>query len=296
MKIAGFNVSKTALVVGGIFLAFIIAFSGLGYINKRKQKQADAEKAAAALAEQERQIKLASEWDYDAVLQKQLIEKYGQPQDGFRWSLTGELVAIGTDELTAEDILYTFVRSLSVLDFATAQKYSRDSSVVATYQDYYGVISEKVTDYYSDFLRKQYKIALTSIEINDVKDVAVFADGAETITLNLAMLDLTDKDFWRKDKKKIFKALRTFADYESDNTKKDQYIYDYILKSYEDGSIGKRDIDIELALSKDNGGGWFVTNDQELNSNLLYEYGVDTAKYIDSEYHEWLVSQKINGK
>ena len=96
-------------------------------------------------------------YDYHAELQKSLEEEYGKPKDGFEWSITGDLVALGDEKMTPEDIVWTYVRSLSVLDFATAQQYSSKSVTTDRYKEYYSEITSELTDYYRDFLRKQYK-------------------------------------------------------------------------------------------------------------------------------------------
>ena len=293
MKIAGFELSKQTIliIVVLILIGAALAVSSSMRANKEKQERLDAQQSR--MDEAKEKAAAAQNYDYESELQKTLVEKYGQPPEGFKWSVIGDLVAIGTDTMTAEDIVYTFVRSLSILDFSTAQKYSTDSSVVKAYNDYYGIVSQDLTDYKDNFLRKQYKTALTAVEIKEVKDVAVFADGKETVTLNLNVLDLTDKDFWLKDKKEIFETLRVYDETEDDSTKKDQYIYDYIIKAYESGKIGKRNVDIEIVLSKDNAGGWLVTNDNELNATLSYEWGVDTAQYINTQYQDWVLNKHI---
>ena len=294
MKIAGFQVSKQFIAIVVLIVGIAIAFALSSHF--RSQKELEERKAAEQqrLDEAKEAAAAAQNYNYETELQKTLVEKFGEAPEGFKWDVMGNLVAIGTDTMTAEDIVYTFVRSLSILDFSTAQKYSEDSSVVEAYQDYYGIVTKDLTDYYDNFLRKQYKTALTAIEIKEVKDTAVFADGTETVTLNVNVLDLTDKDFWQKDKGEIFKTLRVYDETEDDSAKRDQFIYSYILKAYENGLVGKRNIDIELVLSKDNGGGWLVTNDEELNATLSYEWGVDVASYINSSYQEWILQKHID--
>ena len=295
MNIGGFEINKTVFITICVALGAIAVFSISSYSSDKARKDAAREQAQRDAEEAERLAAMQTEEiDYDAQLQQQLVEQYGPAPEGFKWDVLGNLVAIGTDAMTAEDIVYTFTRALSVLDFSTAQRYSIDSSVVSTYQNYYSEITKDITDYYEDFLRKQYKTALTSLEINDVKDTAVFADGTENVTLNIKVLDLTDKDFWRKDKKELFKNMRTYDRTEDDDTKKDQYVYNYLLKAYENGKVPKRSIDIELVVSKDNGGGWLVTNDGELNSTLSYEWGLDIAEYIKKEYDKWSLEKDLN--
>ena len=294
MKIAGFEVSKKFIAIVVLILIVTGAFALSSSFRAKKEYNARMEEQEKKKQEAQEAAARAKNFDYEEALQATLVEKFGPAPEGFKWSITGDLVALGTDALTAEDVVYTFVRALSILDFSTAQKYSDESSVVAAYQKYYGVVTKKLTDYYDNFLRKQYKTALTSIEVKEIKDTAVFADGAETVTLNINVLDLTDKNFWQDDKEEIFDTLRVYDETEDDSAKKDQYIYNYILDAYESGKIDKRNIDIEIVLGKDNGGGWLVTNDNELNAVLGYEWGVDVAQYINSEYQDWVLHEHID--
>ena len=286
MTIAGFKITKNHIITLAI-VAGVIGLIGFKNSLERKASEEDAkQKAKEAAEEYQRTHQQGTEfsYDYDAVLQKNLVKKYGDPPEGFKWSVTGDLVAVGSDTMNAEDVLYTYLRSLSMLDFYTAQEYSEDSNVVSTYQDYYA--NYGIEDYYDDFLRKQYKYALTTLEILQIGDTAVFADGTENVTVKLNMIDLTDKDFWLKDKDTLFDTLFNYKVYQDDDTKADQYLYDYIYNLYEQGSLPKKEVDVEIVLGKSSGGGWLVTNDKELDAALGYDWGTDIAKFIQDEYQQ----------
>lgn len=289
MKIAGFNISKKMLIVIGVVIGIIAIMSAVSSNKKKQELEARRE---AAIAEKEKNntsqsTETTTEMTRDEQLQQQLRKQYGDPPEGFEWDRRGNLIALSDSESTPEDVMYYFLRSLSVLDFSTAQRYSYKSNVISSYQTYYSERQEQRTSYYSNFLRKQFKSSLESMEILSVEDTAVFADGTEYITINLAVLDLTDKDFWLADKDEIFNTMRTYEETESDNTKSNQYLYDYIYSKYEDGTIGKKEHTIELILTKDNGEGWLVTGDGELSDLLQYNKGLDVAEYIKDEYADW---------
>ena len=293
MTIAGFKITKNHIITLAI-VAGVIGLIGFKNSLERKASEEDAkQKAKEAAEEYQRTHQQGTEfsYDYDAVLQKNLVKKYGDPPDGFKWSVTGDLVAVGSDTMNAEDVLYTYLRSLSMLDFYTAQEYSEDSNVVSTYQDYYA--NYGIEDYYDDFLRKQYKYALTTLEILQIGDTAVFADGTENVTVKLNMIDLTDKDFWLKDKDTLFDTLFNYKVYQDDDTKADQYLYDYIYKLYEKGSLPKKEVDVEIVLGKSAGGGWLVTNDKELDAALGYDWGTDIAKFIQDEYQQYELKRTL---
>lgn len=293
MTIAGFKITKNHIITLAI-VAGVIGLIGFKNSLERKASEEDAkQKAKEAAEEYQRTHQQGTEfsYDYDAVLQKNLVKKYGDPPEGFKWSVTGDLVAVGSDTMNAEDVLYTYLRSLSMLDFYTAQEYSEDSNVVSTYQDYYA--NYGIEDYYDDFLRKQYKYALTTLEILQIGDTAVFADGTENVTVKLNMIDLTDKDFWLKDKDTLFDTLFNYKVYQDDDTKADQYLYDYIYKLYEKGSLPKKEVDVEIVLGKSSGGGWLVTNDKELDAALGYDWGTDIAKFIQDEYQQYELKRTL---
>ena len=293
MTIAGFKITKNHIITLAI-VAGVIGLIGFKNSLEKKASEEDAkQKAKEAAEEYQRTHQQGTEfsYDYDAVLQKNLVKKYGDPPEGFKWSVTGDLVAIGSDTMNAEDVLYTYLRSLSMLDFYTAQEYSEDSNVVSTYQDYYN--NYGIEDYYDDFLRKQYKYALTTLEILQIGDTAVFADGTENVTVKLNMIDLTDKDFWLKDKDTLFDTLFNYKVYQDDDTKADQYLYDYIYNLYEKGSLPKKEVDVEIVLGKSAGGGWLVTNDKELDAALGYDWGTDIAKFIQDEYQQYELKRTL---
>lgn len=293
MTIAGFKITKNHIITLAI-VAGVIGLIGFKNSLERRASEEDAkQKAKEAAEEYQRTHQQGTEfsYDYDAVLQKNLVKKYGDPPEGFKWSVTGDLVAVGSDTMNAEDVLYTYLRSLSMLDFYTAQEYSEDSNVVSTYQDYYA--NYGIEDYYDDFLRKQYKYALTTLEILQIGDTAVFADGTENVTVKLNMIDLTDKDFWLKDKDTLFDTLFNYKVYQDDDTKADQYLYDYIYKLYEKGSLPKKEVDVEIVLGKSAGGGWLVTNDKELDAALGYDWGTDIAKFIQDEYQQYELKRTL---
>ena len=292
MKIAGFNINKKVLIVVGVVILVIIISSS---IKSKKEEQELEERASINAERLNNELNNSSntsskDTDFNAQLQAKLVEKYGTPPDGFEWDELGNLIALGNSDLNAEEVMYSYIRALSILDFSTAQSMSTDSVVYEEYSDYYS--ENNISDYYSDFLRKQFKESLTSIEILNVTDEAVLADGTKYFTININVLDLTDKNFWEKDRNEIFETLRVYNETEEDSVKADKYVYDYVYNSYVNGSIGKKQVTIELVVGKSAGGNWLVTNDNELYKVLSYENGMDVAKYILSEYSNWYREKK----
>lgn len=288
IRIAGFTFGKKSIIVFIVIVLSIICLS-VGEKVKRDKEDAkaiaEAEARNKALAEASKNK--SGDFDFHKQMQEALSRQYGEAPEGFEWSYTGELVSKGDDDsATAEDVVYMFLRSLSILDLSTATRYSDDSEIISSYKNFYTDYGD-INDYYSNFLRKQFKKSITSLEINNVTDTAVLADGTEYVTLSLDILDLTDKDFWKKDRKNLWKELRVYKETEGDAVKLDQHVYDYIYEKYEDGTVGKRTVTIELVVSKQNGKGWLVSGDGELNAMLQYENGVDVAGYILDAFDDW---------
>lgn len=286
IKVAGFTFGVVHFVIVGVLILVIIISSLVK--SAKEKKEVDAELARVQQELNSHKTTDTGVVDIHSQIQQQLSEQYGQAPEGFEWDYTGNLVALGNDDdSSCEDVVYMFMRALSILDFSTAEKYSSGSKVVSEYKHYYSDVANSITDYYSNFLRKQFKKSITSIEVTSISDKAVFSDGSEYVTLNLNVLDLTDKDFWLNDKDTLYSTMRTYKETETDDTKMKQYVYDYIYSKYEDGTIGKHPITVELVVKKQNGGGWLVSGDGELNSNLEYENGVNTAEYIISNFEKW---------
>ena len=290
-RFAGFYITYKALFIGLAIFAVIFIYTEIKSANEKaeiRKRQEEAMNRQATVTEVPQQ-----EYDYHAELQKSLVKQYGEAPEGFEWDMMGNLVSLTNEEsMTYEDVAYAFIRSCSILDFSTAGKYSLDSYIIGTFKEYYEGIYTMV-NYYDNFLRKQFKFSLTTLEINDVKDMAIMEDGTAVISMNVSCLDLQDKDFWLQDQEKIFDELYYYDIIEKDTTKANEYLYDYIYSAYEDGTVGKSDFDIDLIVGKKNGGGWYVADDSELRDVLSYESGKDVAAYILELYSRYSTRRSI---
>lgn len=288
MTIFGFKIGKKHIIIITIIVFMIIIFSTISSNKKKKELE-------ERRAEVERQKELEKQQNQNTgetlsraeLQQQEFIEEWGTPPEGFRWNNRGNLVAVSSENLTCEEVLYSYLKALAILDFSTVEKYSYSSMVDSTYLDYFSDSSLGRTSYYNQFLRKEYKYALTTLEIDSIGNTAVFSDGTSIATVNLKVLDLTDKDFWKKNQDEIYTTLRNFYETEDDSAKAEQYIYDYIYQEYLNGSVGKRDVSVEIKLDKVNLGGWLVSDDTDLDMILRYDKGVNVADYIIECYNSW---------
>lgn len=285
LKIKGKEYSwKLILIVGGIILFIVLLIVADNY-QKNKESEAKTDTTATTVptatlsrAEQQQQA-------YESA--------WGEAPAGFRWTRRGELEALSDEGLPAEDVAYGYLRALSTLDLGTAEKYASISITLDTYEGYYDVQSS--SSYTTQFQRKLYKEALLSLEVDKARDKAVFADGTTIITFEITMLDLTDKDFWKKDAEEIYNDLSMYLSSESDSTKARQYIYDRILAYYQSGDAKKRTVQIDLAMDKITNGGWLITDDTDLSMACEYRNGTSVYEYIMDCYSDWVQEKQRMG-
>lgn len=288
MTIFGFKIGKKQIIIIGLIVLVIIIFSTISSNKKKKElEERRAEVERQRELEQQQNQNTGETLSRAELQQQEFIEEWGTPPEGFRWNNRGNLVAVSSEGLTCEEVLYSYLKALAILDFSTVEKYSYSSMVDSTYLNYFSDSSLGRTSYYNQFLRKEYKYALTTLEIDSIGNTAVFSDGTSIATVNLKVLDLTDKDFWKKNQDEIYTTLRNFYETEDDSAKAEQYIYDYIYQEYLNGSVGKRDVSVEIKLDKVNLGGWLVSDDTDLDMILRYDKGVNVADYIIECYNSW---------
>lgn len=269
------------IVVVIIFLAFLVRT-----VNQVKAEREFEEQQQQALqAEQEEVEEPETEEELLMSRQPELEAAYGRVPDGFIWDEDGRLLSIGDRSMSSEDVVYAYFRGLSSLDMGTVERYSRYSSVVQTYSGYFDS-ENKEYDYLDQFTRNMYKQCLLSIQVEGIQDQAVFAENKQVFTVNAKMLDLTDKDFWKKDSKEIYERLYLYDSDESDSTKGEIYLYDYILNYYMSDSAKLRDVSFNVTLERypDLNSGWLVSIDTDVDDACLYKDGNLVVSYIQDVF------------
>lgn len=221
-------------------------------------------------------------------MQPRLIQRYGALPDGYIWSEGGEVLSLGNTDLSAEESMYAFLNGIRTLDFSSAQLYSRNSSVVSRYNSFYESSEARYASYSDNFYRNMYTLVLMSLQTHKVINTATFAENKQVFTVEIEMLDLSDKDFWLEDKNDIFETLYLYENGEDDSTKSEQYVYEYILKHYEDPNAKRRTVTVNLTLEKDPtlGTGWLVTIDKDIDNYCYYTDGTYINKFIISQYRD----------
>ena len=218
-------------------------------------------------------------------MQDDLIGSYGKLPEGYIWDIDGSLLSLGDKSMSAEEVVYAYLNGLRSLDMSIVQKYSRESTVIKTYEGYFDE-QDKNTDYTDQFLRTMYRQALLSIKINGIENSSVFAEDKQVFTVSVNMLDLTKKDFWEQDKEEIYRNLKVYQSDESDSTKADMYLYNYIADYYKSEGAATRDVQLDITVQKypDLDTGWLVSVDTDVDSACRYADGKIVVSYINDMY------------
>lgn len=275
---------KKWFILGGVGLFIILLI--VANVSKSKEEKQLAEESAAMAATEAVEMTTEEQLSETELEQRALIEVFGEPPAGFRWDDEGEPVAVSDENLTGEEVVHQYLRALSLLDLANAAKYAKVSTVVNSMDSFYDVDSS--SSYYTQFSRKMYSEALTSMEILGTEREAVFANGKRIYTMNLRVLDLGYKDFWKENEEEIFEMLYQYLSVEKDSLKAQQYVYDQILAYYSRDDAKKHDIQVDIVLDKVTLGGWLVTDDMDLDMICRYTDGTSVYEYVMECYSDWV--------
>lgn len=287
---------STGAIVGVVLLIVLMVAAN----NHAKQKQLEQQKAETAKIAKDNEVQdkdrsyVEGTDAYLMSMQPELRKSFGTPPKGFIWDLNGKGISLGDKSKSSEDVLYSYIRALSTLDLATAQKYSRDAKVVETYNDYFSKANANQADYQEQFMRNMYKLALTSMEITGVESSSKFASNKSVYTVTISMLDLTAKDFWESDRENLFKKLSGYESKENDSTKLEIFIYDYILNYYKTPTAVKRTVSMDITLERypDIDSGWLVSIDKDIDDAARYNNGTLVTNYITEQFRQWSIENR----
>lgn len=283
-----FVANHTKLVVILAVVLILIFFIRMGVsMKKEEDKQAESDRITQELLRQAQEGQVDGSDSLLIQMQPELEETYGSVPEGFIWQTDGTVLSLGDKGMSSEDVIYAYFKGLSTLDISTVERYSRGSLVVQTYSGYFDE-NNKNTDYLDQFIRNMYKQCLLSIQIKGIEDQSVFAENKQVFTVSAKMLDLTNKDFWEEDKMEIFEKLYLYDSDESDSTKSDMFLYDYILSYYKSESAGLRDVSFNVTVQRypDLDSGWLVSVDTDIDDACQYKDGNLVVSYIKDVYRD----------
>ena len=279
--------NKKVTIIGLIVLVLVFLISGTISMRKEQKKQQEADELTEQLLQEAQQSQGVTNEEDSLLMQMQpeLTKSYGKVPDGFIWETDGSLLSLGDKDMSGEEVVYAYFRGLSNLDIGTVERYSRGSKVVESYSTYFDD-KNKNTDYMDQFLRNMYKECLLSLQIEGIDSNAVFAANKQVFTVKAKMLDLTNKDFWKKDEDEIYKNLYLYDQDESDTTKGDMYLYNYILDYYRSDEALLRDVTFDITVQKypDLDSGFLVSIDNDVDDACQYRDGKLVVSYIKELY------------
>lgn len=282
------KLSKKVLLIIAVVVVLVL-FIGRAVFSttQAQQDQQDADAYTKQLLEE---AKAGDSEVTDSLLlqmQDDLIKTYGQVPDGYIWDIDGTLLSLGDPDMTAEEVVYAYLNGLRTLDISSAQRYSRDSMVISTYESYFDETNRN-TDYTDQFLRNMYREALLSMEIEGIENASVFAENMQVFTVRVKMLDLTLKDFWFDDKMEIYRNLRVYDSDQNDSTRAEMYLYDYISNYYSSDDAAMRETTFDLTVQRypDLNTGWLVSIDTDIDSACRYADGTLVVSYINEMYRD----------
>lgn len=219
-------------------------------------------------------------------------QKEVQQDEDYYYDDYGERYSYGDSTMSAEDVIYAFVKSLSMLDFNSALKYVySESNVINGFDEeksaYNGGESGYGISY--NFYHKIYKSTLRSLMIDSVEDTVIYEDGFN-ITVNIRHLDCNDNKFWESDKDEIFAQLLTYIleeEAQDAENKSTQYLASYIRDFYEKDDAPTAVNEVEFKLTKSPTGAWVIEDDSDLYALCIYNDGEYLIRYIRNEFNKW---------
>lgn len=282
-----FKVKRNIIILVVVILVLIVVIRGIAGMRAEDKQQEETDAYTEQLLEQAKEGDTEISDSLLIQMQDDLITTYGQVPDGYVWDIDGELLSLGEKDMTAEDVVYSYLNGLRTLDFSTVQKYSRSSMVVDSYEGYFSE-TDKNTDYTDQFLRNMYREALLSMQLIGIENSSIFAENKQVFSVRVEMLDLTDKDFWYDDRVKIYENLQLYDSDQSDSTRAEMYLYDYIADYYASDDAAKREVTFDLTVQRypDLNTGWLVSVDTDIDNACRYADGKLVVSYIQEMYRD----------
>lgn len=288
------NKKLSAFIFGILAIIFLIVQANKHAEMKRKQELLEASKVEVEVVEKPKIEYVEGTDAYLMSMQDELRKSYGTSPKGFIWDLNGSAISLGDKSMSSEDVLYSYMRAISTLDFSTAQKFSRNAKVTESYEDFFSRETASMADYEESFKRNMYKEALTSMEIRGIENSATFAKNKTVYTIQVTMLDLTSKDFWYGEKEALFKDMYIYESEEDDSTKLELFLYDYILNYYKSDNAIKRTVTFDVTLERypDIDSGWLVSIDKDIDDAAKYSSGTLVTRYMTEQFRQWVIDNR----
>ena len=275
-------------IVGSVLVVVLLAyaiFSGIQSRNVEEQQAAQADQGVQALLDQQNESGVSDEGTDTVLLNAQdaLIQRFGEPPDGYILNWDGTFIPRGEKELTPEQVTYAYLKAISTLDMATAQKYSRDASIVKDYESYFDTSTSSAATTTTEYQQNVFKAAMLSIQVESLGDSTAFAGDKQTFTAHIKMLDLYATDFIDGGTlNKLSKEIDNRGGINSDESQGAIYLQDWLVKYYSSDKAPLTTVDVTLTVQKypDLNTGWLVSIDKPLDDKFKIQMDQGAYYYV----------------
>lgn len=195
----------------------------------------------------------------------------------------------GNIEMTYEDVIYTYVKSLALLDFSSALSYVNHRSTVVEGYEVLNFDSRNNNNYSASIRSKMYKKVVTSLIIEKIVDTVILPDKY-VVTLDITHLDLNGKDFWLEDKEELFEEMKLLKNDISSvdiNSKTYRYLSDYVSTFFDREDAPTTVSQIEITVERNAYGSWLISNDSDLLLLCNSNDGTYLVLVITEAFNEW---------
>lgn len=247
-----------ALVIVLILLAILI-------ITRSVQKRKEKENALA-----EAGLQQSEETDY-------YFDEYGNKY------------IKGDTEMTYEDVIYAYIKSLSLLDFNSALNYVGSKSTVVS--EYEALNFNSNNNSTTALKSKIYKKMVSSLLVEDIVDTVILPNKY-VVTLNISHLDFNNKEFWTGFENDIFKELKMYREDRSIsdvNGRAYNYVLEYVNTLYDHEEAPTITSEIELTIERNKFGSWLISNDSDLLTLCSNNNGTYLTLVITDKFNSWYI-------
>lgn len=282
---------KIYTIIGVIVVVAIITISSVSVIvgHKAKEQQSShVDNAAQALINRQNSNQSIADGTDVTLLsaQKALIKRFGEPPKGYILNWDGKLIPKGIKKMTAEQVAYSYLKALSTLDMATAQKYSRDASIVSDYESYFDTATAKSSTTVTEYQQNIFKASMLSMQIESLGDATAFANDKQTFTAKIKMLDLYTTSFLDGGTmNQLEKGISDRGGITSDDSQGAKYLQSWLLNKYQSPDAPMTTIEATITVQKypDLNTGWLVSIDKPLNDKFKIQMDQGAYYYVKSD-------------
>lgn len=221
---------------------------------------------------------------------------YKKGDDTGYYDAQGNRYEIGDTEIAFDDMLFSYLKSVSMLDFSAAYNYLVDNETSTVINSYLEnsvddeLASTSVDTDVVTFNRQIYKQFLLSLEAVNIEDT-VYAGDSNIVTVKVKHKDLTNLDFWRSDYQEIMDELLEINEnsnsYDDVDMKTVEYLTNYILECYSKSDAPTKESQVEILVTKSAQGAWQVSDDSDLAKLAQDNNGSYIVEKIENEFNDY---------